>query len=137
MIFWYHRWYLTRCRAPPQDSVIGGNSNGPTKTIRRSEDTKSDDDDDDDAAVASGIKDPNTGEVEPTPTEVEPGTQDRPVHNVNMGDVTNGVNNADKGSSSTDNAPINKAGSQDAEEDAGEDEENDERRRQGICSHIR
>jgi hypothetical protein len=92
--------------APPQNSVISGKSDDPTEDIRRSEDMQSDDD----AAVAFVIEDSNKGEAislnERTSTEVEPDTQDKPIHDVDVGDVENTSNNGDKDSSSVDDALI-------------------------------
>ena len=92
--------------APPQKSVVSGKSDGPTKDIRQSEDMQSDDD----AAVAIVIEDSNKGKAisfnEPTSTEIEPDTQDKPIPDVDMGNVENASNNGDKDSSSVDDALI-------------------------------
>ena len=88
-------------------------------------DDTSDEDSDDDAVVAEVVEHPNTGEStslnEPTSTEVEPHTQDEPIHDVDMGDVKNASNNGDKDSSSVDDAQIHKADSGGADEDKGND----------------
>ena len=92
--------------APPQKSVVSGKRDDPTEDIRRSEDMQSDND----APVAIVIEDSNKGKAisfdEPTSTEVEPNTQDKPIPEVDMGDVENASNNGDKDSSSVDDALI-------------------------------
>jgi hypothetical protein len=92
--------------APPQKSVVSGKSDDPTEDICQSEDMQSDDD----AAVAFVIEDSNKGKAisfnEPTSTEVEPDTQDKPIPDVDVGDVENASNNGDKDSSSVDDALI-------------------------------
>ena len=103
--------------APPQKSVVSGKSDDPTEDIRRSEDMQSDND----APVAIVIEDSNKGKAisfnEPTSTEIEPDTQDKPIPDVDMGNVENASNNGDKDSSSVDDALIHKADSGNAEED--------------------
>ena len=92
--------------APPQKSVVSGKSDDPTEDIRRSQGMQSDND----APVAIVIEDSNKGKAisfdEPTSTEVEPNTQDKPIPEVDMGDVENASNNGDKDSSSVDDALI-------------------------------
>ena len=91
-------------------------------------DDTSDEDSDDDAVVAEVVEHPNTGEStslnEPTSTEVEPHTQDEPIHDVEMGDVKKATKNDDKDSSSIDEAQIRKADSGCADEDKGNDGDN-------------
>ena len=88
-------------------------------------DDTSDEDSDDNAVVAEVVEHPNTGEStslnEPTSTEVEPHTQDEPIHDVEMGDVKKASKNGDKDSSSVDDAQIRKADSGGADEDKGND----------------
>ena len=92
--------------APPQKSVVNAKSDDPTEDICQSEDMQSDDD----AAVASVIEDSDKGKAisfnEPTSTEIEPDTQDKPIPDVDMGNVENASNNGDKDSSSVDDALI-------------------------------